>query len=279
MASRREIKAAGTPATLARMLGSQPPVVLNAGGTTQGTAPLLTNNFAEIVTTAANQGVRLPPAMGQYLNVVLNSPGSGYPLSIYPAATESISFASANQPIQIGVGQIGLLVPSGNAWMGMGGSLSGALTLTGVVTSPGFVVSPLAANAAAGQIGEYVTALVGAGNGPLLVSTTPAIITTISLTAGDWDVWGQVIFNNVTAGSTTVLTGQITTGTTITATADNNSTFNFGAWASFPGNTNCPLTVCRMSLTATTTVYLLAQMTFSAGAPNAAGKICARRVR
>jgi hypothetical protein len=45
-------------------------------------------------------------------------------------------------------------------------------------------------DAAAGHIGEYVSSMVPGGTGPALTSGAASNITSISLTAGDWDVSG-----------------------------------------------------------------------------------------
>jgi Chaperone of endosialidase len=123
MALRSEIMAVGTPAPLARMLGSQTPLVMNAGGTSQDTAPLLVNNVVQVMVSAAGTGVRLKPAIGQYLNVICNSPASVAGCNIWPADGEQVSFQAVNNPLVLPVGMVAILVPAGKAWGG--GSMSG----------------------------------------------------------------------------------------------------------------------------------------------------------
>ena len=58
-------------------------------------------------------------------------------------------------------------------------------------------------SAATGNVGEFVTATVAVGAAVALTTATTANVTSISLTAGDWDVSGQV---NFTPGATTSIT-------------------------------------------------------------------------
>ncbi|CAN5462726.1 hypothetical protein BH20VER3_BH20VER3_00940 [soil metagenome] len=46
-------------------------------------------------------------------------------------------------------------------------------------------------NAAAGKVGEYLSSVVASGSGVSLTSGAVANITSLALTAGDWDVWAQ----------------------------------------------------------------------------------------
>ncbi|HEY6019562.1 MAG TPA: hypothetical protein VIY48_06565, partial [Candidatus Paceibacterota bacterium] len=70
-------------------------------------------------------------------------------------------------------------------------------------------------NAIAGDVGELITSTVASASGVSLTSTTAANVTSISLTAGDWDVDGTVDFNLAASTSVTVLSASIslTTGT------------------------------------------------------------------
>lgn len=141
-------------------------------------------------------------------------------------------------------------------------------------------------SASAGFIGEFITSTV-ATPGATLTSPTPSNVTSISLTAGDWDVSGVVDFafagttsyTQVQAGislTTATLAGQAGGGGLGT---DPNS--SFATPAQVP--TALPFTVevntVRISLSATTTVFLVAQATFTVAGLTAFGTIRARRVR
>src|SRR5512143_308826 len=134
-------------------------------------------------------------------------------------------------------------------------------------------------NAAAGIVGEYLTASAVATT-VNLTTATPANGITLSLTAGDWDVQGIGVFQ--TAATTSVTGTQVGLSTT-TATfgADGSYTRdNFAAVV--PGaiewrDSSTP--VFRISLNATTTVYLVGQSTFTVSTQTAGGTIRWRRVR
>jgi hypothetical protein len=128
-------------------------------------------------------------------------------------------------------------------------------------------------NAPSGQIGEAVLGLNTAGTP--LTSGVVAVITSVSLTAGDWDVSGEVWFASGTAS--TGQYGAITTGTGFPGTPAANVSTSF---VSSPSNltVNLALSQCRQSLSATTTVNLLALENGGSGWV-ATGRIAARRVR
>ena len=108
-----------------------------------------------------------------------------------------------------------------------------------------------------------------------------ADLTSVTLTAGDWDVTGTAHFAN--AGATW-------TGNEIalsTSPANNQGALTYGdnrirnAFASGTTPSACPMALpnVRFSLNSTTTVYLKYQADFSSGNPQARGRISARRMR
>lgn len=134
-------------------------------------------------------------------------------------------------------------------------------------------------NAATGYVGELVSAAVAAGSAVSLTTADTANITSISLTAGDWDVTGIVQY---TPGATTSIT-QLTQGSSSTSatlgaqgtftkfvTAANILTAVDPSWALPPQ---------RFSLSATTTIFLVANAVFSVSTLTGYGVIRARRVR
>lgn len=135
-------------------------------------------------------------------------------------------------------------------------------------------------NAAAGQVGEYISSSVLFGSAVSLPNATAINVTSISLTAGDWDVSGMVVFRAIPVGSTfgNITSALNTTSATLpTSAAENNASFLVATFAL--DNSQC-LNVgpMRLSLAATTTVYLIAFASVS-GTASAYGFIGARRVR
>lgn len=135
-------------------------------------------------------------------------------------------------------------------------------------------------NANAGNMGELIDSTVLVGSAIGLTSTSPADITTLSLTAGDWDVWGTVAFSPNAATTITNLQGWINT-TSVTrptppglgAVVIHNISFATG------GSQVFPVGQVRLSLASTTTVYLSCNSVFGTNTLSAYGYIGARRRR
>jgi hypothetical protein len=133
-------------------------------------------------------------------------------------------------------------------------------------------------SAAAGDPGELITASVVQGSAAALTTATPLSVTSISLTAGDWDV-------SAVCASTGVATGTLfdaaigTTNNSFTGTVLGDTRIQTPTVSSATADVTLTIPTVRVSLSATTTHYLVASETFTVGAPAAYGRISARRVR
>jgi hypothetical protein len=131
-------------------------------------------------------------------------------------------------------------------------------------------------SAAAGSIGEYISSY--QASGVSLSTTTPTTITSISLTAGDWDVEGCV--NVVPPASTMqiIIAGISTTPATLpTGTFSGLSEISHST--GFLATVSLPTGSTRISIASTTTVYLVAEVGLSSGSATGGGSISARRRR
>lgn len=135
-------------------------------------------------------------------------------------------------------------------------------------------------SAESGVIGEYVFSYIAPGAAVAAAATnTFGNITTISLTAGDWDVTGIAVAagapvaSNQTLGAVSLFSGNTTT--------DHQDGDNVIHAAPANGNVAamCVIPNWRVLITATTTVYLKLRTNYSASAPTLYGRISARRVR
>ncbi len=160
------------------------------------------------------------------------------------------------------------------------GATLGANTFTGTQVYPGVTD---ASNAAAGVVGEFLSTTVAIGSAVALTTTTAANVMSLSLTAGDWDVWGQL---QLTGGGSTVLNGffgniNLTSGTI----ADNTSGGYIGlAWGAVsPFGLIGPISVMvpprRFNVSSTTSVFMNAEAIFSVSTCSAYGGLFARRRR
>ena len=146
-------------------------------------------------------------------------------------------------------------------------------TATAGVAVKGTSASPIG-NAAAGYVGEVITSTVVSGSAVSLTDNTPKTVTSISLTAGDWDVSG-VVATTFSVGGTTLIGGSSLTNNNNGAEDANVSivgTFGVGAVSfAFP--------TIRINVATTTTVYLVVRSAFASGTGGGWGRITARRAR
>ncbi len=130
-------------------------------------------------------------------------------------------------------------------------------------------------NAAAGYVGEVISSSIAFASATALTSTTPKDLTSISLTAGDWDIYGNIAFQASAANFLTNYAWVSTTSATVPdislyANVNDNGGFNFSGL-------NTPYV--RASISATTTYYISGRAVFGGGTANMCGNIFARRVR
>jgi hypothetical protein len=131
-------------------------------------------------------------------------------------------------------------------------------------------------SANAGYIGERIVSAVGA----VAAAATGVYgnVTSISLTAGDWDVSGIVATQASTVVTRNVMAISLFSGNT---TTDHTNADNTGDYLLPTGGANGQgnIPVWRVSISSTTTVYLKARLTYASGSPLLDGRISARRVR
>jgi len=133
-------------------------------------------------------------------------------------------------------------------------------------------------SAAAGSVGEFVTASVLQGAPVSLTSSAALTITSISLTAGDWDVWGNLLFSPGAATSLTLIYGGLNTVTDTLPSTEFYSAFS-GTAEVPPGLIGLSLFPRRFSLSGTTTVYMVGFANFTVDTLDAFGVLSARRMR
>lgn len=140
-------------------------------------------------------------------------------------------------------------------------------------------------DASTGYVGEYQTAQRLISAAISLTTATSATVTNLSLTAGDWDVWGKVGFITAT-GSTSVtrVLAETSTGTSYSGgDGAGVATLVYPGGAALNSLDNGSVIINtgarRFSLAATTQVNLLTQSEFTVAGLSAFGSIYARRVR
>lgn len=147
----------------------------------------------------------------------------------------------------------------------------------GNLLATGLVGTATNNSASAGNVGEIISSLIATGSAVSLTTATGANVTTISLTAGDWDVEGNVNFN-LTGATATAFSAGISL-TTATVPTDGSEVASGVVTTAITGVNGITLPRKRVSIAGTTTVYLVAKSTFTLGTETAFGAITARRVR
>jgi hypothetical protein len=151
----------------------------------------------------------------------------------------------------------------------------GPIPITGVVDG---------SDAAAGIIGEYKNSVVQAASAVALTEFISADVLTLVLPAGDWDVWGDVLFTVTATTAVFELDCWIGTASVTKPTVLPAAIARVQNSAGDLSNGDTPITVngLRMRLStsaASTTLYLSTNTQFTTDTLAAYGQLQARRVR
>lgn len=181
---------------------------------------------------------------------------------------------------------------NGDSTLTFGDNTLTALTIVGHATNfTGVVMAGTKTNnsAAAGNVGEYLQAsrLKSAATGATSTTTLNVTASALSLTAGDWDVSGVVVFLAAATTSVTLLKSAISkTSATLPATdtigvpTSGEVSAQISTAANImTGDTSLQMPMCRISLASTTSIFLVANATFSVSTLTVYGSLNARRVR
>lgn len=152
-------------------------------------------------------------------------------------------------------------------------------TIASTVTTNTFQIATTIANAVAGTAINTSGSQSGTHTGTMGATITTSTATdcgAISLTAGDYDVWGSIRYKPT--GLATVYTSGVGTNSN-TLPTDTLYTLLNGITFASAAQQVVVSPVQRIKLASTSTVYLTAFATFSTGAMTASGSIFARRRR
>lgn len=131
-------------------------------------------------------------------------------------------------------------------------------------------------SAAAGMVGEYISTLVPSSSSVSFTTATVTVVGSISLTAGDWDVEGNV---NLTSATATVTAASAGIASSVAMPSDGTEVFSNVKITLLSGTDGITLPRKRISIPSSATINLLASSTFSAGTVAGFGAITARRAR
>lgn len=221
----------------------------------------VTINCAAINTTALTHGGNTASNFN-YCTV-----GSGSASAISISTTLSLYSVVISSNNTNAITGAGTLIYVGVIFQGTSSKIN-TTTQTGGVMQGGLTQAP-----SAGFIGERITAQATA---QASTTGTSINITSINLTAGIWDV-STIALVVLSGANSTASAGPNTTSATLPTTGGVDYALygftNVGPW-----NSSLVTPSVRFTLTATTTVYLVAQATFTTGTAAWNGRISATRV-
>lgn len=236
-----------------------------------------TNWLGTSATTALAGNTAYQPLDSDLTLWAATTPPSSYAVGdlLYASAANTLSkladVATGNVLLSGGVTTapvFGKVTTSHTTGIAASGANSDITSLTGTTTND---------SAASGKIGEVVSALVAIGSPVSLTTTVVANVTTISLTAGDWDVEALCSFTETTA-TVSARVGGISSASATLPT--DGSEGYCGVQSTLTSEINSiTLPKKRVSLSGTTTIYLAVKATFSAGSCGGFGYLIGRRIR
>lgn len=275
--------AMGTPASLVLTNATGLPVA--GGGTGNSTFTAYSVICAGTTSTGAFQNVS---GLGTTGFVLTSNGVSALPTWQAATGTGTVNSGTINQLAWyaatgtavsgLTTANSGVLVTSAGGVPSISSTLP-AFTTSSITFNPttgGIVGTTTNDNTAAGKVGEYVSSAVLFASAVAFTSTTVRDITSISLTAGDWDVTGSIFYNfSLTAQ------GYYGWASSTSATQPDSSLISgiTNVNSTIIDNAGQPILTRRFSLAGTTTIYLSGVSTFSAGTGTGCGYIAARRVR
>lgn len=275
---------------------------------------LTTGSFTVTVLTSGGTGVVVPQGTSQIVVIDSNTGVASIPVSaanlgallvannlsdVANAATalSNLSGAPINNTNLTGNTTIANVTVSGTATLNgtstattaAGGTnttqiattsfVQSAITNQPTINQPNIVGVTSTAAAATGSIGEIITANVVSGSAlSISPSGTTINVTSISLTRGIWNVWGTVAITLTGTGGTILAGGVGTTSVTLPA-ANSGGVFQYPFTEDTTADAIGSTGTVPISIATTTTVYLIAQATFSGGSAKAYGNITAMRMR
>lgn len=253
-----------------------------SGLSTLANAALLTNSsgapgFVAYTGTGApvlaNSPALINPVLGAATATTIKfAQGNGIidvnsnPLLLFNTVTNAVNYAVITNAATGNTPGINAGGSDTNIILELGGQGTGGVSIQGTGTNN---------NSSPGFVGEVISSIILNASAVSVTSTVARNVTSISLTAGDWDIYGNVFFN--VGGNCTALNCWIST--TSAVAPDPSSIIQTNLSGALIGNTGFNAPYTRLSIATTTTVYLSVNSIFTTSTLTASGAIYARRAR
>lgn len=128
-----------------------------------------------------------------------------------------------------------------------------------------------------GDGGDYAESVLASSSEVTLTTTQAKSVTSVRLVSGEWDISGVVDFDLTGVSATKFIAGVSSTNNTLGSQDTFSQTLT--ALTTITGVHAQVVPVTRLVLNTATTIYLIANATFSAGTLKAYGTIRARRIK
>ncbi len=218
---------------------------------------------------------------------------------VFPVVQAGVTYKETVTQLQTLLGTVGVTTITGTANQVIASAAVGPVTLslpqsiattndvtfgsiTFSTTTKGIVGTTTNNNASATYVGEFISSVILVGAALPMTTSTELNITSIALTAGDWDVWGTLWL----APAAGTITTSIAVGVSQTSATLPTTPAIGGSTQQIRGISTAATEVCilgapttRISLAAPATVYLVGFSIFTTSTMSGYGSLCARRVR
>ena len=230
---------------------------VNSGGTGLTTIPTL---YQILIGTGSGYSLGTIASIFPVLSGDVSNIFGSTTITLNNVNTNIGSFGSANKSVTVNLDAKGRVLSASDQQINT--------NILGTVTND---------SAAAGVLGEYLSANLSSGAALSLTTATPLSIISISLTAGDWDVGAACAFHGSGTTNVAYLTASISAANNTLGSLGQLSTISPATVFTVDQLINSPTT--RISIATTTIIYLVAQSGFTISTLTAYGLIWARRAR
>lgn len=216
--------------------------------------------------TSANLATALTDETGSGAAVFANGPNLTAP---------NIGAATATS-----INKVAVTAPATNATLTIANGTALTTTSSTSVGQGQYLGTATNDNATAGNVGEYIQSELPFGSATSMTTGTAKTITSITLTAGDWNVWGLIVLNPAASTVITSFSAAANTTTNTMPIPPNGGSYISQVITLPAGNAQAyPIGMQRYSVSTSTTVYLVSSVNFNTSTLTAYGGIYARRVR
>lgn len=254
---------------------------LTRGGTG---ASLTASNGGIVYSNASTLAILSGTATARQMLQSGASAAPAWSTTTWPATTtinRLLWSSAANVISDLPTANNGILLTDGGGVPSIGNTVGAGLTMPSITfnTTTGIVGTTTNDNAAAGSVGQFVSSVISSASAVSLTTLTAANVTSISLTAGDWDITGNITF---ILGTGTSVNEVDAWSSSTSATAPDVSLINilsFPAGSVISDSIGLSIPSIRVSISSTTTIYLSCITIFAVSTLKACGGIYARRRR